>query len=249
MRKLACLLFFLPLFVSCNKQSQEKEGEVTLTLLNDSVTYIIPREWENEINHWYENDAVKDSAYNVIRYKLTNNTNKKLLFLIRDIDLSDIYGIQLNIKEDGKLKNGNNSLIHPSFSDADSCTVCVMEYELKLWHKKAYKMDKLGIKYSDASQVYERYLKQQVIISPGESREFAVLLPLPFIAYGHSYAYNYTFYPNLNYTFSLDYSIEMKDLKETLPKREKDDLKRNNIEIFDGKITSNEVKLVPKDTW
>lgn len=247
MRILVCLLFILPLFISCNKQSSEKKGDVTLTLLNDSVTYIVPREWENEINHWYENDIIKDSAYNVIRYKLTNNTNKKLLFLLRDIDLIDVESIQLTIKEEGKFKDGSNSLLHPA--GTDDCQIYVLEYEQELKNEKAYKMNKLGIGYGDYAGVYEKYLKQQVVISPGESREFTALLPLPFIISEQTNAYYYTFYPNLNYTFSLDYSVNMQDLLEALPDRDEEDLKRNNIEIFDGKLTSNEIKLVRKDTW
>src|SRR5690606_2052504 len=169
------------------------------------------------------------------------------LFLLRDIDLIDIESIQLNIKEEGKFKNGNYSSISPAFTD--DCQISVLEHEQKLREEKAYKMDKLGIGYSDYSGIYKKYLKQQAIINPGESREFTALLPLPFIISEQTSAYYYTFYPNLNYTFSLDYSVNIQDLLEALPDRDEEDLKRNNIEIFEGKLTSNEVKLVPKDTW
>src|SRR5690606_22672754 len=103
----------------------------------------------------------------------------------------DIESIQLNIKEEGKFKDENYSSISPAFTD--DCQISVLEHEQALRRKQAYKMDKLGIGYSDYKGVYERYLKQQVIISSGESREFTALLPLPFIISEQTSAYYYTF--------------------------------------------------------
>lgn len=231
MRIFFAFLFLPILLISCNQQSPNDKEGVVLELLNDSLTYIMPIKHENVTSHWYDSDIERDSALNVVRCRITNNTKEKLLFLLRDIDLSDISSLEPIIKEDGEYLSGNNVMGHSFYEDLSD-----------------YNLDRENEVSGSNSSLYNQYLKQQVVLGPGESLGFNAFLTLPFVVSDMGYSYYYEFYDSLNYTFSLKYKLDPA-ISDVLPDSEKKNLERNNIRFFEGELSTKEVKLVRKDMW
>src|SRR5690606_8951525 len=90
-------LLILGLTVACSDKPVLKR-EVELTILNDTLSYYAKGDSLFKEGHRrYSNDIQKQKSYNVVKYRLTNNTDKKLLFFVNDIDLIQLYGLNVKI--------------------------------------------------------------------------------------------------------------------------------------------------------
>lgn len=236
-----CLLSF----ISCSKKNAL--ADVELTIVNDTLYFYDIKNSPFGDNDYkrYDYERARDYSYNAVRYSLTNNTDKKLLFFIRDIDLIDIYGLETLIKHDKDTLISSSPLVNFSI-EGDSCR---MNYAWEKYIINEKKLRKLGAKrVTDLSRGYISYLTQSVVLNPGETREFQSIISLPFMVEMDYRIGQNPFYYELNgrfdYTFSLKYEISKGELIHQLKSSQIEELENNNIEIFDGKLFSNEVKLV-----
>mgnify|MGYP000903209321 CR=1 FL=1 len=228
------LLSLLTVFLFGCKKEIPINDTVILTLLNDSLTYV-----DLGDRTWYDNGKEVDSAWNVVHYRISNNSNKKQLFLLRSIELHDNESMYFTIEEDSVFKQGVNVLINPALNDCGVCILESNEFNRKL---ETQKIKKIGVK--KLFNFNKNYERQKIIINPGESWDFKTLLSLPVVDEN----YRFKFYPNLSYTISLSYQVRIDDF-DNLPEFEKQNLKRNNVVVFSGKLISNKVKLVQKELW
>jgi hypothetical protein len=235
------LILITILFLSCSKKA-EHTGQVSLSVLNDSIYYYaLGDSLYEEGNRSYTDSTQKAKSYNVIKYRLTNDTDKKLMFFMKDIELVNIYGLYINITHNGDTIPGENILGHPAMMD--DCGIC----ELKAIHKKnmdEYDLFKtLGVEYTENQEYYKKYLNQTVVIAPGESWDFSSILSLPIVIDGK---YIFRLPATADLRFTLNMYIDKNKILECITKNDSNNLKKNNIEIFDGKISSNIVKLIPR---
>lgn len=195
------LLLFLLSMLSCQENTTKiNEDTFELTLLNDTV-FFQGKDPDDIRRFSYNTKEEKDKSYNKIRYRLSNRTNKKYMFFIRDVELAKIYGLNLDILKDGKKIRGGSVLLTRSIP-TDSCFVQKTEFLLENEMEKRALLQKLF--NMGAKEYYLHYLTQTVVIGPGESREFSAMLSLPFVFEDDIYKlYNNPYYfsldPKLNY--------------------------------------------------
>jgi hypothetical protein len=109
------------------------------------------------------------------------------------------------------------------------------------------KFSKLNI--DNSADFWKQYQSQTVVIGPNETWEFSSLLSLPLVRESSLIKTSSPFYYILNnkkkYKFALEYSIGSRVKMELTPDQIQE-LKNNNIEIFDGQLISNEVELISR---
>lgn len=109
---LAVLLFTL--LASC----QEKKMELKL-INKDIVSKGFPIDTiEPFYSHSvFSSEKEKYTFTNVIKFELSNPTDKKYLFFIKDLNLSDIYNLDIVIEDEkGNLLKIDRPLIDPSYN-------------------------------------------------------------------------------------------------------------------------------------
>ncbi|MEE1900010.1 hypothetical protein V1389_16800 [Flavobacterium rakeshii] len=231
MRNIFILFIFLGLIVGCKNRDTQLDGKVELTLLNDSIVFS-----GTDGHYKYEGDLERGA--NIVRYKITNNSNEKLLFF--PVNAQQLYNSCLTfdiVDNKGKsVKKGDGI----SFIAKDTCWSC----DLAVQNKKSDMYSKIfnGKFKGQDLWCYMAYVRDKVIISPGESWEFHALASFP-VEYFNGSFIRYDLKEDSYYTLALNYKLD-RQLSEKIPDFEKENLKRNNIRIFEGEFTSNKVKLV-----
>lgn len=242
------LIFFSLLIVafsSCKvkegKQgTEEPDKDVKLEILNDTIVYFSSKDGHS---FGYETEEDEDKSYNVVRYRLTNNSDKKYLFFIKDLELVKISGMVLFFKDDsGKRMHGSNILFSPGFVN-DSCHFSILDYKLEAL--KSYNNKVRKIQDNMIGESYQKYISQTQVIYPGESWEFSAVLSLPTAVIEYDFCYFYHFEEGVNYKFYIEYDLNAGFLEHMLPVAYLKQLKDNNVEIFEGKLISNEVAVAP----
>ncbi|WP_395052172.1 hypothetical protein [Flavobacterium sp.] len=240
-------LFGIFLFlISCNKQ------EIKFELLNENV--ICERSPINakEIGKYfnlgkYSSEENKLKFTNNLKFKITNTTNKKLLFFVKDLKIKDLYCIDIEIfDENNKIVNLSEPFTSPYF-DTDEKRIKAFAY---LEHNDYEKSEneklllKMGFKIGNYSN---QYYNQYVIISPKESFIFSSTLALPFVVEDSVLdLQNSLFYKLISskkYTLNLNYNLK-EDVKKLFSKEQLINLKENKIEIFDAKIKTQSIPIV-----
>lgn len=232
------IVFVIILLTSCRASKEE----VVLKIINKDIHYIaLDDSLLKRIT--YKNDRQRDESFNVIRFKIINNTNKKLLFFVRDLEIANLDAFDVNITENGKTLKGINSLPHYTIYK-DSCNMNLLR---KKEEDFSNKFAKLGI--DNSLDFWAKYQSQTIVMNPDEVWEFSTLISLPLIVESDLLNILSPYYYNLkegeNYKFSLEYSIDNRVMMELTSEQLKE-LKSNNIEVFAGKINSNEIELLPK---
>ena len=115
------------------------------------------------------------------------------------------------------------------------------------FNKKVQKEKYDYMQLSDNERIaYSLYENNSFVLNPNETRTifYPITLPIvneiePSITEGANY------FPNLKegYDFNFIYEAYSKNIYNDLPKFVKEELVKNNIEIFDGTVYSNSVKL------
>lgn len=235
---LVLFLTALPL-ISC-----KKEGEVKLELKNKEVYFA-----DTEGDYKYKYDSLGQKAENLVTYTFTNTTNRKYLFAFdRELIHPSIQNERDAIGYIGFTLLNNKSV--KSFSmpavtwggDKDEgCGKCIISND----SLKQLKYNKLGVDVQNIKAV-ENYIKNFFVLGPNESKTFKTFVSLPIIREANgTLGIPPIYYNKLNNNdeFQLFYSCEGKALLKVLPQYIKDELEKNEIEIFDGKLTANTVKL------
>ena len=225
-----------------------KEQDAVLKLNNSKVYFVDMPSGNSDIRS-YSNDSLRKKSSTVISYTLSNPTDKKLLFVI---DRDDFYPYPTS--PDGrnvlgfkiKDKNGNVVKDNPSITDYVNTSEDHYHINVEL-HKVELKRQRQTL--LETTNEIDNYINNSVIIYPGETRTFKVIVSLPiFLEHDHILRNGGAAWLNLKegYSFQLFYKRNAKELKSILPKYLKDELAENEIEIYNGILYSNPATLVLK---
>lgn len=196
----------------------------------------------NNLN--YNNKSEKYLYTNVIKLKLSNNTDKKYLFFLKGDRLIDLYNIEMLIEDkDGNIIKQNAPLIDPTFS----CNLA------SLISNESFKKDESNlilekIGYKIRSRVQSLH-GQETIINPNETVIFYSSLSLPFVIEDNNQNLRRPVYYKLNpdkkYTFRLKYELK-EDWAKIIPRDILENYRTNNVEIFTAKIETEKIPIIFK---
>ncbi|MDP2159722.1 MAG: hypothetical protein Q8K02_04525 [Flavobacterium sp.] len=232
-----CIIYLSILFfVSCKKINNKTEVKFELlnskiiTIQNDSIQYL----------RRYSDEKEKSLSLNILKYKITNTSSKKLLFVINFDELNeDNFYFQI-VDSVSLLKTPNNPLVN--FTD-----VSVPYLTFKMYQDSIKKSNYLnmGIKYKNIEK-YHKYISYSFILNPNESKTLQSLLSLPIVEelnlLTHSSPYYFKNLENGDRLF-LTYEMNFSDYKDVLQDWQIEELKKNNVEFFEGRLTSNSVPI------
>jgi len=242
MHKCIALLLLLSL-CSCIKEQD------AVLKLNNREVYFAGMPSGNTDMRSYSSDSLRDNSVTVISYTLSNPTDKKLLFVINPEDFypyrasadgRDVLGYTI------KDKNGIVIKDNPSVTDyvnnsEDHYHINVKLHELELKRKRQYLLG--------TSELIDNYINNSVVLHPGETKTFKVLVSLPiFLEHDRILRNGGAAWLNVKEgsTFQLFYKCNAKKLKWSLPKYLRDDLAENEVEIYNGMLYSNPAVLTLK---
>ncbi|MFQ6603194.1 hypothetical protein [Flavobacterium sp. C3NV] len=235
------IVLLFTLLISC------KEGKLELKLINEEIVSkgFSVDTIESFYSHLtFYSEKEKYTFTNVVKFELSNPTNKKYLLFIKYLNLSDIYNLDIVIEdEQGNVLEKNAPLIDPSYS----CKLgSLLERHFNIEDEKEILLKKMG--YNLKSESINFY-DQGVVISSKESYIFLASLPLPFIVEDTEENLRRPIYFKLNpekkYTFRLRYKLK-EDIEKIIPKDILSNYKKNNIEIFKGEIETQRIPIVFK---
>lgn len=196
-------------------------------------------------NHaMFNNENEKYFFTNVVKFELTNQTDKKYILFIKNLNLSDLYNLDIIIEdEQGNLCKKSAPLIDPSYS----CKLgSLLEQHFNIEDEKEILLKKMGYNLKSESM---NFYNQEVVISPNENYIFQTSLSLPFVVEDKDENLRRPIYYKLNpekkYTFRLKYKLK-DDIEKNLPKDILSNYKENNVEIFKGEIESQKIPIVFK---
>jgi hypothetical protein len=236
------LSFVFAIFLaSCSS----KVDEVSLELVNNELTYNFNLDSLTYFAH--ESDQQRNQSTNVVKFRLTNSTKKKYLFLIRDKRLNEIAGIKINIYDGDTLLNANEPLITPATEESERERIyAYVDYEFYLQDREVQDREKLVGRRSNELPL--KYMFQSVTVHPGETQTITTLLSLPFLKKNRLLNFigpiYYSLKPDVKYTFSITYQIDAKTLKRELTTEQLKELEENEIEIFEGKLETEKIPIV-----
>ncbi|QSB26184.1 hypothetical protein [Flavobacterium sp. CLA17] len=239
MKKYILTSLLFTLLASC------QEGKLELKLINKEIVSkrFATDTMETFYNHtMFNSENEKYLFTNVVKFEVSNQTDKKYLLFIKDLNLSDIYNMDIIIEDEkGNLFEKNAPLIDPSYS----CKLgSLMEQDFYNQTKKELLLKKNG--YNIKSENLNFY-NQDVIISPKQNYIFQTSLSLPFVVEDKDENLRRPIYFKLNpekkYTFRLKYKLK-DNIDKILPKEILSNYKENNIEIFKGEIETQKIPIV-----
>lgn len=238
----------LVILITCFKfDSFETQNQLEIELINKEVYYI---NLDSEIEQ-YQNEKKKELSYNLIELKLRNVSGKKMLLFINPnkIDFSNdgfytdilkyLYHGHL-IEFEGKSKRVNNILT--SFSTNPEGLEFKENHEYNLRQMK-YKSIGLAESEKTAYTLYEQF---SLVLGINETKTFYFALHLPIIEESNpNLLQNPVRYSKLeeSFDFKFVYQASADSIYKHLPNFVKEELKENEVEIFNGTVYSNSVKL------
>lgn len=241
MKKVILIILFVSILVSCQERTLE------LKLINKEILSkgLSIDTMDTFYDHCKFNDENEKYLFtNVVKFQLSNNTDKKYLLYIKDLKLSDIYNFEILIEDEkGSLLQKNQPLIDPSYS----CKLgSLLEQDFYKQREKESLLRKNGYNLKNEELNFQN---QEVVISPQESYIFHVTLSLPFVVEDSDENLRRPIYYKLNpkkkYTFQLRYRLK-DDMAKIIPKEILANYEENNIEIFKGEIKTQKIPIVFK---
>lgn len=254
-------LFLLSLLIFFNCTS--KKSEVKLELLNDEVHYVNldSLTLNNVRGDYLENE--KKLAKNIITFKITNNTDKKYLFTINPNNLINFSFNSIGVKSKNELKDNSSGFIYFDLKDNKGKAIFSKvgsNYKPKMGQEKALmllknknlirkveekKFNELGNKVDYI--IYNNFIDKSFVLSSGDSKTIKILLYLPIITETNNELDNFFEILYLDklkkYSFKLLFFNDKSVVEGLLQDYQKKELKENGVEIFHGKLVSNEVPV------
>lgn len=241
--KLLKILFCMMMFLSCIT----KKESVQIELLNKELYFVKSANIYSVLK--YKSKKESDNSFNVIKFKITNNTDRKLLFFVNDYDFSNFINLRCDI-------SSNNISVKPSSTFSDYLPKDANEakefFKIQEFNNSINDYEQTRVNKIYASKMpfkYLNYLKQRVVLNPGESRIFKTVISLPLIKEKNLLnSYHETFYKleENEYKFKLIYEVDKGEVSEYISAEDLEDLKNDKIHVFEGKIESNDIKLIQK---
>jgi hypothetical protein len=242
-------------FVSC---ARNNNAQPELELINQEVFYVETNTENQYMEHSYEKTEQRINATNLVTFKVSNPTDKKILFVINEslwypfdgkIQKSKEPGIFFVIKDSASIAPIEIPLIN--FVENSFMDVVFNRYLYNDSIKKM-KYELIGVNYRRLPlgdlETIDNVIKGATVLYPNETRTFHVLLKLPIVNEVNfnigELDFAYIIEINKFNKFQLYYSADAEYLKSILPEYFLNELDENEIEIFDGILMSNEVPLV-----
>jgi hypothetical protein len=244
MRQLLLFVTILFFVISCTKKD-----EVQFILLNEKLGFHVNPDSLNIYKREYDNDNDRDLSINIVKFNITNKSNKKYLFLTKDNFLNQLLSLQIQIFENDSLISTNVKSTVSKYTETDEELTKLInygEYSDLVYLQNLKVVNQMGFKSSEF-ETRMSFINQFVVISPNESIVFYSGLNLPYIL--ENSLFNGTssilvdFKKDKNYEFSLKYKLK-EDIEKILPKEILDNLKDNNIEIFKGEIETQRIPII-----
>lgn len=248
MIKLLKLTSVLIVLTGCKKS---ESSAVSLSVKNSEIYFL----GEDSIYgvYSYMNNSKRYESENVITYTISNNTDKKLLFAFDKDELHPtvkdeeyelgFLGFRV-LDDDSTALTYSMPLVSWRYP-----AMCALDTYVRNDSILKAKYKRLGVNPNNARSV-DNFIVNSTVLYPNESKTFKVILSLPIVKEGDSkFNRHPVYYQNLQdeQTFHLLYSCDGVALNKILPKYLQEELKSNDIEIFDGIVFSNGVKLTRKD--
>ena len=234
---------------SCKGQNPNNES-VELQLKNNELQFFINAD-SSALTLKFKNEKQRSLSTNQVIFEIKNNTQQKLLFMVNDKHLTDIYRIRINVFENDSLINGKNSLGHPTFIEdpvSDSIFKHKFHEIMERLNTKTQKLYDLGAKVN--LSMFNAFVNQSIVIDKNESRTFKSEFKFPYtselLMNDKISSFRFRIKKNKKYSFSIEYQVDIKDVEKELTRKQLDSLKKENIVIFSGKLISNKIPLINK---
>uniref|UniRef100_UPI0040499A10 hypothetical protein n=1 Tax=Flavobacterium sp. TaxID=239 RepID=UPI0040499A10 len=245
MRILSIILLFT--FLQADTKNELKNNQVIEITLKNKAIYFIDIDPEND---FYKDSIEREKSFNVVEIEFKNTSNDKMLLFINSEEMTFYSG-----HDDAY----NYYFEHTGFIDAGNTKP---EGKYKMFDFKKYpegldnienhKSDVRKMKYKNLNlkerekTAFEMFEKYAFYLGSNETKTvyFHVKLPLLNEA-SYDLQQNPSGYINLKegWHFKFRYEAHSKNIYKDLPYFVKEELHNNKIEIFDGEIVSNAVKL------
>lgn len=253
------IIIGLVLFISCyhkvDKTTHEKKDRLELSIINDTVYYCAAKDTFGIMTTpFYYSDSELLDATNSLTFKVKNNSNKKIMLVLNSVKVdwamySDFLRLALNEKYANtfllELKNrkGKSPMVYTFLNrdfDFDKKERIDSIYLAKSKEALLEKGYKKNFEFSDIID------KGMLYINPHDSILISRKLTLPIVKElipENELQFGFIMHKDSSYTFNANYASKASLIEENLPKRILDSLKSENIEIFDGVLTSNRVPV------
>ena len=250
--KFICLVFWSISLLSC-KNEKLKNNNVILEILNEELYSNSKYVDNHSSNQSYQNNDDRENATNILIYKLTNSSSENYLFIIdADEFFEDPFSgydynhIEITDKDNIKRSGGGNDILwSEENSDVGSLLNCKsyndsirrLNFELKGGNLNNY-------------NIQTDYVKNSFVLHPNETKTFKSIIRLPILSEisPKTYASQITVNPiSPDDKFNIVYNWDAEKIKNALQDYQLQELKDNNVKIFNGTLTSNKVPLKTKN--
>lgn len=235
------ILYYIIVIFLLSCQSSMEESGLEIELTNKEVFFIQTEEPER-----YKNDADRKLSYTLLSVKFKNNSDKKLLIFLNPQELnfeekSEYFSHKCVIENVG-IKQG----VLSTFLNYPEGLNSIEQYNESL---KNVKYNSLGLSAIE-KKLYSLYEEYSVVLGPNEIKTVYFSLNLPIIKEFEPHilqdAIRYgDLEEGLNFKFI--YEIRADVIRQNLPNFLKEELEANKVEIFEGCIYSNSVKLKKRE--
>lgn len=226
------------------------KAQIEIILKNKEIYFI---ETDSEFGMYHDNKE-KEKSYNLLEFQIKNISEKKLLLFVNpnDLDFSSYGYYPQNkkylehghlIQSDGKIANVTNLFL--TFKDHP---VGLDNKENYNYEQRKIKYKSIGLKHSE-EKAYNLYEQYSFVLGPNETKTFYFSLTLPIIKEANdNIIQNPVSYEKLeeDWDFKIVYQSLADNIYMDLPNFIKEELHQNKVEIFNGTVYSNTVKLKRK---
>lgn len=237
MKNISILLFLT--IVSCSTDKKV----VTLRIENEQIYFVDST--NTVMNYNYNSSESRSKSENIITYVISNETDKKLLFIID----KKIYP---SVEKELTISGSAYFVIKDKVGETKKYNMPLVNFDREVNSNKIYSdsiknnyYNKIGVENKNIDYVANLF-ENSIIIGPGERKTFKAIVNFPIISEINSkQGINPLYYSGLKdaENFQIYYSCNAKALMSCLPKYVRNELNNNEAEIFEGIIESNEVPL------
>jgi hypothetical protein len=227
--------------------STKNTNGIEITLKNKEIYFI-----ENNPEDQIYNDSIdRENAFNVVEVEFKNKGHEKMLLFINPEkdsfnsgyynDYKYYFGYSCFIETSDNTKPKTMSAL-TTFSKYPEGLDNIENHKSNI-RKKKYKKLNLSEKESIAFEMFERHA---FYLGVNETKTVYFHISLPIVDEINDRILQNPFrFTNLKegWDFKFMYEANSKNIYNDLPEFVKEELRNNQIEIFDGKIVSNAVKL------
>lgn len=235
-----CILIF-----SCKNEN----NEVKLEILNRKLYFNDKYVNNHSSNQSYKNNDDKEKATNILNWKLTNLSDENYLFIIDEDDFFedpflgyDYYHIEITDKNNKKRNGGGSDILWSEDNSDNGSMFNCLSYNDSI-RKLNYKLK--GGKLKDY-EMQSDYIKNSFILHPNESKTFKSIISLPILKEVSSKTFASQIVVNSiseGDRFNIVYEWDSIKIKESLQGYQIQELKVNNVKIYNGILRSNKVIL------